>query len=162
MKEVLGYILQARGTPISWQSISRETSLSSPHTAQAYVVTLEKLLLAVALEFISPSGKVMKRKNRKIHFSDPLVYHTFSIFSRANIDEPAMVEGLVASHLSRRYDVYYRKNGSEVDVIVKHDKTMTGIETKWGFGRSHRPRHLSRFMSLDRETVPLFLASLRP
>ncbi|MDG6934591.1 MAG: ATP-binding protein, partial [Nitrososphaerota archaeon] len=162
MKELLAYILQARSTPISWLSISKETSLASPHTAQVYVETLEKLLVALTLEFISPGGRVMPRKNRKIHFSDPLAYLALASFARVSIDKPAMGEGIVASHLSRNWEVYYWKNGSEVDAIVKQQGRLIGIETKWGFKKGSRPRHLSKYVVLDKKKVPLFLASLPP
>ncbi|WP_457555014.1 AAA family ATPase [Candidatus Pyrohabitans sp.] len=39
MKEVISYILQAMLSPVSWLGIARETSVSSPHTARAYVET---------------------------------------------------------------------------------------------------------------------------
>jgi predicted AAA+ superfamily ATPase len=160
MKELLAYILQARGAPISWLSVSRETSLASPHTAQVYVETLEKLLVANTLEFISPQGRIIHRKNRKIHFSDPLAYHAFASFARVKVDEPALVEGIVASHLARNSELYYWKNSSEVDAVVKQNGKLFGIETKWGFKKSHKPRHLSRFIILNKRTLPLFLSSL--
>jgi predicted AAA+ superfamily ATPase len=107
MKELIAYILQARRASVSWLSISRETSIASSHTAQVYVETLQKLLIANTLEFISPQGKVVHRKNKKVHFSDPLAYHAFASFARVNTDEPALVEGIVASHLARISEVYY-------------------------------------------------------
>jgi predicted AAA+ superfamily ATPase len=160
MKEVIAYILRARGTPVSWLGIARETSIGSPHTTQAYVETLEGLMVALVLELITPQGRVVSRRNRKIHFTDPLVYRAFSVFSGVELDEPALVEATVASHLSRRWRTYYWKDGTEVDVVVLEGGRQVGIETKWGFKKGSRPRHLSSaYLSLDRRTVPLFLAS---
>jgi hypothetical protein len=31
---------------------------------------------------------------------------------------------------------------------------------KWGFKKGTRPRHLKEYVSLDKKTVPTFLASL--
>jgi hypothetical protein len=161
MKEVLTYILRAAGTPVSWLSISRETSVGSPHTTQMYVETLEGLLATLVLELIAPQGRVMHRKNRKVHFLDPLLYRAFSDFTAAELDEAALVEGTVASHLSRRWETHYWRDGTEVDAVVLEKGRQFGIETKWGFKKGSRPRHLSSsFISLDRKRVPLFLASM--
>ena len=162
MKEVLAYILRARGTPVSWLGMARETSIGSPHTTQAYVETLEGLLVALVLELLTPQGKMMHRRNKEVHFADPLAYRAFSAFSGVQVDEAALVEGDVASHLSRRWETYYWKDGTEVDAVVREDGREVGVETKWGFRKGFRPRHLaSAYISLDRRTVPLFLASLK-
>lgn len=160
MKEVLAYVIEARGTPVSWLSMARETSIGSPHTTQAYVETLEALLVSIVLEMINPQGRVLHRKNRKIHFTDPLAYRALCAYTGAQPDEAALVEGVVASHLSRFWDTHYWRDGTEVDVVALEGGRQTGVETKWGFGGARRPRHLSAYLLLDKRTVPLFLASL--
>ncbi len=161
MKEVLAYIIEARGTPVSWLSMARETSIGSPHTTQSYVETLEALLISIALEMITPQGRVLHRKNRKIHFVDPLAYRTFCAYTGAQADEAALVEGVVASHLSRFWETHYWRDGTEVDAVAVDGGRQYGVETKWGFGGGRKPRHLSAYLLLDKGTVPLFLASLR-
>jgi predicted AAA+ superfamily ATPase len=161
MKEVLAYILRAIGTPVSWLSMARETSIGSPHTTQAYVETLERLLAVLVLELITPQGRVLHRKNRKVHFPDPLLYRAFGDFTAVEVDEAAIVEGTVASHLSRRWETHYWRDGTEVDAVALERGKQFGVETKWGFKKGSRPRHLSSsFISLDRKRVPLFLASM--
>ncbi len=77
------------------------------------------------------------------------------------MDEAALVEGTVASHLSRRWETHYWKDGTEVDAVPLEEGRQVGVETKWGFKKASRPRHLSSsYLSLDRSTVPLFLASI--
>jgi len=39
-----------------------------------------------------------------------------------------MVESVVASHLARKYDVGYWRDGSEIDVVTKDG---IGFEVKW-------------------------------
>lgn len=162
MKEVIAYILSSRGTPISWLGISKETSIGSPNTARTYVETLEDLLLVTVLELVLPDGRVMHRKNRKIHFADPFVYSALARYARVESDEAAKVEGIVASHLARRYSTYYWRNGSEVDIVALEEarKEQYGFEVKWGFKKGVKPRHLKRYTSLNRESIPIFLASL--
>ncbi len=161
MKEVISYIISARANPISWLGISKETSIKSPNTTRTYVETLDDLLVLTILELIRPDGKVMHRKNRKIHFSDPFVHSALAGYVGAEMDEAALVEGTVASHLSRHYDTYFWRNGSEVDIIARNQsKAQYGVEVKWGFKSGRKPRHLRQYFSLNRSTLPVFLASL--
>ncbi|MBI2649145.1 MAG: ATP-binding protein, partial [Thaumarchaeota archaeon] len=162
MKEVIAYIISSRGTPISWLGISKETSIGSPNTARAYVETLEDLLLVTLLELILPDGRVMHRKNRKIHFGDPFVYSVLARYAGVAPDEAAKVEGTVASHLARGRSTYYWRNGSEVDIVALEEarKWQYGFEVKWGFKKGVKPRHLKRYTSLNRQSIPIFLASL--
>ena len=164
MKEVIGYVISARGTPLSWLSVSKATSIGSPHTSRTYVETLEDLLLATELELIRPDGRVEHRKNRKIHLTDPFVYKTLADYCGVPGDEAALVEATVASHLERRGEpVYFWRNGSEVDIVALEgggSRRQCGLEVKWGFKKGARPRHIKDYVSLDRKTVPIFLASL--
>jgi predicted AAA+ superfamily ATPase len=96
-----------------------------------------------------------------VHFLDPLLYRTFSYFTAVELDEAALVEGTVASHLSRRWATHYWRDGTEVDAVVLEKGKQFGVETKWRFKKGSRPRHLSSsFISLDRKRVPLFLVSV--
>jgi len=160
MKEVLGFILWSRCSPVSWLGVAKNTSIGSPNTAQAYIETLENLLVAKVLEHVDASGMVQHRKNRKIHFTDPLLYHVFSGYSSTPVDEPCLVEATVAVHLGRSAPVYYWRNSGEVDVVVVDNGVQTGVEVKWGYHPSSKPRHLTHYVTLNRELIPVFLASL--
>ncbi|MCS7136711.1 MAG: ATP-binding protein, partial [Aigarchaeota archaeon] len=160
MKEVISYLLEAKAAPVSWLSISKNTSIASPNTVRSYVEVLEDLMVIVLLNYIEPNGKIMLRKNRKIHFTDPFIYRTLADYCQVKVDEDALVEGIVASHLSRRYKVHYWRNATEVDCVVVEEGGYHGFEVKWGVKQVHRPKWLRRFMILNRETIPLFLSSL--
>ena len=67
MKEIFAYLLQSRGSAISWQSIAQNTSINSPHTSQSYIEALKSMYLVEILYQISPTGKILYRKNKKIH-----------------------------------------------------------------------------------------------
>ena len=130
-----------------------------------YAEVLDDLLLTVELELIGQDSKVMHRKNRKIHFSDPFVYNVLSSYARVELDQAAVVEGTVASHLARKYESYYWRNGSEVDIIAlvhstKNYNEQYGFEVKWGFKEGTKPRHIKHYLSLNKKTIPAFLASL--
>ncbi|MBC7090874.1 MAG: ATP-binding protein [Nitrososphaeria archaeon] len=160
MKEDLAYIVGARLTPISWLSISRETSISSPHTSQAYVEDLEKLFVVKVLHLLDANSKIMYRKNKKIHVTDPFLYDTICEYVNVKPFEEDKLESVVASHLARRYPVYYWRNGSEVDILAFVDGKQFGIEVKTRSGSWIKPRHLKKAIVLNRVQIPLFLASL--
>jgi len=101
MKEVISLILKSKLSPISWLDIARRASISSSNTARAYVETLEYLLAAKTLNLISPSGAVMLRKNKKIHFIDPLIYTVLSHYTRVKVYPEVIAESTAVSHLAQ-------------------------------------------------------------
>lgn len=163
MKEVIGCILSAAGNPLSWLGIAKSTSsISSPNTARVYVDTLNDLLLTFELELLTPDRKVLHRKNRKVLFTDPFIYNVLSRYTGVQTSQPTIVEGLVASQLSRKYETYYWRNHTEVDVIAYDQltKKQYGFEVKWGYKSASMPRHLSSFIVLNKENTARFLAAL--
>jgi predicted AAA+ superfamily ATPase len=160
MKEILSYIINSANTPVSWLSISKETSISSPHTTQSYVETLKGLFVVEILNFLSPEGKVIFKKNKKIHITDPFLYKTICEYVRAEPNVPALLESVVASHLSRIYETFYWKNGSEVDLVIKKGKKQLGVEVKTQVKSWKKPKHMTSVV-VDRKEIPIFLSSLR-
>jgi predicted AAA+ superfamily ATPase len=160
MKEIMSYIINSANTPVSWLSISKETSISSPHTTQSYVETLKDLFVVEILNFLSPEGKVIFKKNKKIHITDPFLYKTICEYVRAEPNVPALLESVVASHLSRIYETFYWKNGSEVDLVIKKGKKQLGVEVKTRVKSWKKPKHMTSVV-VDRKEIPIFLSSLR-
>jgi predicted AAA+ superfamily ATPase len=159
MKETLSFLLGSHCTPISWLSIAKNTSMGSPNTAQAYIETLENLLVANVLFLLEPDGKIVYRKNKKVHFTDPLYYKIFSEYTNTEYHQPCQVEGIVASHLARVAPVYYWRNSSEVDVVTLVNGLPVGLEVKWSYHLARKPRHLSKYIETNKDSIPLFLAS---
>ncbi len=157
MKEVISYIIRARGTPISWNNIASETSINSPNTARSYVETLESTFAAKILYFLSQ--KVDYKKNKKIHFTDPLFYYVFSNYCRESIDREAMIEGMAASIISRKCPVYYWRNSTEVDIIC-NKKEKIGFEITWGIKKWKKPRIIKKAYLLNRDNIHVYLASI--
>ncbi len=159
MKGILSYILRARLSPLSWLGVARETSIGSPHTAQAYVECLENLLVAKVLNLIGPDFKILYRKNKKVHLMDPFLYRVFSYYTGEEAPEEMVVESVVVSHLTRVFDTYFWKDGSEVDAVVLAGRRQVGFEVKWGAKSWKKPKHLKKVFVLSKENLPLFLAS---
>jgi len=160
MKEVINFILSARLSPISWVNIARETSINSPHTARSYIETLENLYVAKVLNIITPDFKVLYRKNKKVHITDPFIYNVFSYYTGKEVLEETIVESVVACHISRVTKIYYWKNKTEIDIVSIINGEQMGFEVKWGFKGARKPRHLKKVIILTKEDLPIFLSSL--
>jgi len=160
MKEVLAYVVNARLAPVSWLSISKETSISSPHTTQAYVEDLEKLFVVKVLNLLGADSKVLYRKNKKIHIIDPFLYDTVCELVNVKPVEEDKLESVVAAHLSRRYPVFYWRNKTEIDIVTMVNNRQFGIEVKTVSRSWIKPKHLKDVLVLNKVEVPLFLASI--
>ena len=165
MKEILSYIIKARLSPVSWNSISSETSINSPHTSRDYVEVLESIFAAKILHIIQPDGKIAYRKNKKIHLTDPFLYKIVSHFTKEEAYEETVLESVSVSHLMRKYEVYFWKNKSEVDSVIPYNtqdsKKQLGFEIKTKMKPWKKPAHLEDALVLDKGTLPLFLATVR-
>lgn len=157
MKEVISYIIRARGTPISWNGIASETGINSPNTVRSYIEVLEATFSAKILYFLSQ--KIDYKKNKKIHFTDPLFYHVFSNYCREQIDKHWMIEGVAAFLISRKCPAYYWRNSTEVDVIC-NEKEKIGFEITLGIKKWKRPKGMKKAYLLDRDNIHLYLASI--
>ncbi len=160
MKEIISYLLESTSTPVSWHTVARSTSISSPHTARLYIKTLEDLMIAKIIYWASPHGKADYRKNKKIFFTDPFTYQVLSKYTRVKIDEARIVEATVSTHLARRYPTYYWANKTEIDILTIINNSVLSLEVKW----THHPktgRKPIRPIILNKTSTPVFLASLK-
>ncbi|MHA1856395.1 MAG: ATP-binding protein [Promethearchaeota archaeon] len=160
MKEIFAYLLQSRGSAISWQSIAQNTSINSPHTSQSYIEALKSMYLVEILYQISPTGKILYRKNKKIHFIDPFIIKVLAEYTKTTVLEENIVENIVAAHFSQKFLTYFWKNNSEVDIIALIKRNQVGYEIKWGPKRWKKPLHLKNCYKLSKDSIPVFLASI--
>jgi predicted AAA+ superfamily ATPase len=160
MKEVLSCISRARGTPVSWNGITSETSIDSPHTTRSYVEVLEGMYAAQILHNLRPDGRVEYRKNKKVHLTDPFIMRLVSHYTGEDHSREWAMEAVTASHVARRAEVYYWRGKTECDVVALLDGRQVGFEVKSGIGRWKPPWHLRGSHLLDRENMPAYLSSL--
>ena len=160
-KEIISYLLSARLSPISWNSISKNTSINSPHTVQEYVETLSDLFIIKILYLIEPNNKIEYRKNKKVHFIDPFLYRVFSNYTGIKVLEENLIESLAATHLSKVFDTFYYRNKSEVDCVILKKGKQVGFEVKWGPKKIKKLAHIKEIYKLDKETLPLFFATAK-
>jgi len=159
IKEILSYIIRIRATPVSWNSISKEVSASSPNTIREYVEFLEHLFIIRVLLFIDLRGKVMHRKRKKIHITDPFLYNVLARYTREKVYDEQIVESIVVNHLSRHYNVYYWRNSKEIDAVITKESNLYGFEIKWSL-RRYSEKYPIRTIILNKEDIPVFLASI--
>lgn len=161
MKEILSYLMRAEGTPVSWNSISNQTSINSPNTVRSYIETLEVIQSIQVLNFMTPDLKIDYKKNKKIHFTDPFIFKIISDYVNLEAADNWVFEAVVASHLSRYYPIYYWRNHTEVDVVCLHKKRQIGFEVTKGLKKWKPPWHIKKSYLLDRDNLPLHLSSLK-
>ncbi len=160
MKEILAYVMRAKGTPISWNGIASETGVNSPNTTRSYVEVLEGTFSALILHMLSPDSRILYRKNKKIHFTDPLLFRIFSEYTKVELSTDWLMEGVAASILGRRCDIFYWRNSTETDIVCLQEGKQIGFEVTTGIKKWKKPRHIHKAYLLDRENIHLYLASL--
>ncbi len=160
MKEVLSYLARARGTPVSWNGITSETSIDSPHTARSYVEVLEGMYAALVLHNLRPDGRVEYKKNKKVHLTDPFIMRLVSAYTGVDHSHDWAMEAVAASHVARRTEAYYWRGKTECDVVALVDGQQIGFEVKTGVGRWRPPWHIKRSYVLDRDSLPIYLSAI--
>lgn len=161
MKEIIAYLIRARGTPISWNSISSQTSVGSPNTVRSYVETLESIYSILVLNLIQPDSRILYRKNKKVHFTDPFISRVMSDYVNSEVTDDWIMEATVASHLSRMCPVYYWRNHTEVDVVCLEKGRQIGFEVTRGLKKWKAPWHIKKSHLLDRGNLHLYLSALK-
>lgn len=141
-------IFKHLGSTVSWYKIAQNTGIGSHSTVENYIDNLGKLFVSFSLNFHSvEEKKTYLNKNKKIYFSDPVIFHslrgktdnfTDQFFQYAQIEEnhsllPSLVENIVALHLKRLPGVltYGHYGGKEVDFVVNHQNRCRFFEVKF-------------------------------
>ncbi len=129
-KRIIKAILERVPSPVGWNTIAKEVEVGSHKTVFSYVEFFEKSFVLEVLQYFNPNTLEPEfKKEKKIHFMDPFLYHLFSRWCLIEgPGEDKIVESVVASHLARKYEVGYWRSGGEVDVVTKDG---IGFEVKW-------------------------------
>jgi len=162
MKEILSYLMRAEGTPVSWNSISKQTSINSPNTVRSYIETLEGMQSALVMNFMAPDSRIDYKKNKKIHFTDPFIFRVIGGYVNLEVAENWLLEATVASHVSRFQPIFYWRNHTEVDIVCLRKKKQIGFEVTRGLKKWKPPWHVKKSYLLDRNSLPIYLSSLKP
>lgn len=167
-KALLSALLERAGGRLSYSSLARDLGVSH-RTVSEYVDLLSRMHLALVLNYVDVFKGVKDfRKMVKVHFTDPFLYDVVARWTGAGkLEVSAVVEGVVASHLSRKFEVGYTVVGRrEVDVVALPE--MAGYEVKYGrraapplsAGKMKKVVVLSKTGVEGATPIPLFLFTL--
>lgn len=158
LSQILKVLIEKLTYPLSWNSIKKDTDIGSPSTVAEYVDILKSSFVLCPLYKIdrSTAGPNI-RKNKKIHFSDPFIFHALrswvyqtepyeeSIKFLGTENKAKLIESILCDHLIRflynlnpsdtfdpsRNLFYWSDNVHEVDYIVKIKNDYIPIELKY-------------------------------
>lgn len=134
VKQVLRSISGKLTTPISWRSITNETDIGAHVTVQKYATALEdSFVLNVLYPLDLPKKTASFKKDKKIYFQDPFIFHALyswasgltDYFESANLylsnpeTKSKLVESVFHSHLVH---FMYEKHPS--DVFSPHERVF--------------------------------------
>jgi len=144
-KQILTALINKMPSVLSWESISKDIEIKSPKTVSSYVESFQNLYVLFLLYFIEPNKKMIDfSKNKKIHFIDPYLFRIFEhwcisdIKNKNEIIIESAVASAIAGYCTKQTDkrinenVFYWKNGYEIDVVANIGKELVGFEVKWG------------------------------
>ncbi len=146
--QIMSRVLAHLSTGISWYGLSREAGIASHATVQEYIEILERMYVLRSVPFIDLSSKLpMYRKNKKLYFNDPLIFHCLSgknsgigdnfftecqRFLNDPIGKSKLVESVVGMHIFRHYqNCFYWQGQKEIDFLSKKRNKLYFFEVKY-------------------------------
>ncbi len=111
-RRVAKAVLEKTPSPISLNSIAKEFEIGTHKTVFEYLNVMEKMFIVKVLYYLDLNKVASNfKKNRKVCFTDPLFFYLFSDVCLSKVpDESIIVESIVISHLSRKFEVFYWRN----------------------------------------------------
>ncbi|MCL2135493.1 MAG: ATP-binding protein [Candidatus Bathyarchaeota archaeon] len=160
MAQIVQRLSENLSSPVSWQSLCKQTDLGSHHTVADYVDILKSSFTVSTIYQLNRNKDApMFEKEKKIYFEDPFIFHVlkswaFSLPPFENAKEyleksetcSKLVESVVCNHLIRLVynlfpssdynytnKVYYWRDssGREVDFVVKLNGKYLPLEVKY-------------------------------
>ncbi|MFH1798281.1 MAG: ATP-binding protein [Candidatus Omnitrophota bacterium] len=144
--EILKGIKTTYSSQISWNNLAKHLSIEHHKTVADYCYLLQSINVLYILEALSEHRlSAATKKNRKLYFRDPFIYHSVlahieqnysfaSIKERLNVPRytAQFVETVAVDHCKRCNPAFYIKGEKgEVDVAVVQNKTFYPVEIKW-------------------------------
>ncbi|NOR47263.1 MAG: AAA family ATPase [Methanosarcinaceae archaeon] len=127
LESIAAYLAQNVGQRFSFRKISSALEINL-ETVIHYVKYLEEAYLIFMVNYFSYSSKAIMQKEKKVYMIDTGLKNAISNPD----DEPVLVENVVFTHLTRRFDnVSYWRDGVEVDFVVTLDNVPLPIEVKY-------------------------------
>ena len=161
-RQLLRSVVKRMGTRVSLNAIAKETEVPSHETVARYLgAFVDSYVLHSFHQLDLSDGQTAYKRERKLYFQDPFVYHAIRAWTRGSTDyhevaseavgdrdlRGPMVEMVVAAHVVRLVEalrpsdvlspqeavLYWRKKGTdrEVDFVMRHRGEMLPMEVKY-------------------------------
>ena len=147
LNNLLARVVITEGSPQSWQSLSKDAGIGSPHTTIDYIEILEDSFLVFVLYALDRNRKSAEpKKDKKIYFCDPLIRNAISRdLGLPELPTERKIEAAVGLHLIRLFGknpeeglsylnkVFYWRNvrGKEVDFVALQENKVLPLEAKF-------------------------------
>lgn len=154
LREVIQAVCARLAGQVSWNNLAADLSIDHPATVASYI----ELLASLDVVFIQPALLENKltaapKKPKKLHFRDPFICRALQDWLAAekreepSVDEATLVEGIVATHISRLFPTFYIKAAGEVDVAYVQEDRFLPVEVKWS--NQTRPKDLKQIAKYE-------------
>jgi predicted AAA+ superfamily ATPase len=149
LKELAFSLFEKNFEPLNWNLLSSLTTIGSHNTIFDYIGTMNNLFLTqivYSLKFLGFSNlKTSFKKNKKIYFQDPLIFHILRSFALGSTnffdnscdlikENPAkLIETCVLKTLKEYFsEIYFWRNSFEIDFIAAYERKMRlAVEVKY-------------------------------
>jgi hypothetical protein len=161
LHELLRGIQKTYGSQVSWTALAKNLSIEHHKTVSDYCHILQSMnVLHVIEAVLEDKLTAAPKKNKKLHFQDPFIYHAVSSYvddadftaitedARTAEFVSSLVESVCISHCKRLFPTYYisgRKG--EVDIALVNNKKLLPVEVKWT--SQIRPEELKQISLYD-------------
>ena len=115
LRNLAVYLLSNVGKEFSYRSLTAVSGLKHENTVKEYIALLRNAYLLDMISRYSPSLKAQVTYGKKVYVADT---GFATIGRRVGEDTGRLLENAVYLHLRKRNDIYYAKNGRELDFVV--------------------------------------------
>jgi hypothetical protein len=109
------YLLSNVGKEFSYRSLKEVSGLKHDATVKEYLNRLEEVFLFRTVKRYSGSLKKQETYPKKIYAIDSAL---IGLGKRLDDDRGLVLENLVYNHLSRSWDIYFHRDGEDVDFLL--------------------------------------------
>ena len=160
LRQVLHQVIKTVASQVSWAEFAKETDLGSHNTVAVYMDILKDAFVVSIMYCLDKnSGRPLYRKNKKVHFLDPFIFHSLRAwalgiepfsstleFLKEAENRSKLIECVVGNHLIRflfnlfpspRFEynnkIFYWESEKkrEVDFVAKINTEYLPIEVKY-------------------------------
>lgn len=183
-RQMLREIMDKYGTRYSFSKLARDIETTHVTTIDYLDLLEESFILTVLHAYDFNKQDIKFKGEKKVYFQDPFVFYALkSSLSGRDVNDVVtenleneeslskIVEGIVCSHLALSQEVplmrevrtflwfYYDSRGREMDNVLRLNKSLVAIETKYQSNVSFRDvlkiPQIKKFVILSKEDVGL-------